>query len=631
MSAAKDLLDDQQKFITDLQDDSRLIQQDAQNAIRRVTPSFVGSVNYSPPTPFAGGSAPQPPNFQVVGLDLPQPVSPMGALDPIPTPNGDPAPTFTDTPPVLNFGTAPNQLPEFQGTAPTISTNFLFPNAPPQLGSSIAPPLITDRAAPNAPIIASADFAEVAPLNDARAPSNLGGTFRTAYSDMSNTMLTEVNGRLDAYLTKINPRYTAQMERIEDQLTKYLDGGTGLKPTVEDAIYARAQSKNDLEAKRVQDAAFADNAARGFTLPSGVMVSAMARARQEAANNNAKAANEIAIAQAEMEQKNLQFAVSTSLELRKTAIASVLSYMQNVTSLNGMALDYAKNILSAVVQVYDTEVKSFSLKLEAYKAAANVYEVKVRASAQVIESYKGQIQALEALTNIDRAKIDIFKSQIDALRVYGDLSKTQVDIVVSKASLEKLKIELFQAQVQTYATQVQAKTAEWNGYQARLAGEESRVKVFSAQVDAYNGEIAAYKAKTDGISEQIKGQAAKNNATIQEYTAKVGAYEADVKAVAAVANADIDNQRQLLTTYQGQVSYAVAQQNMALEAYKANVDAAKTNATTNATIQLENAKVGVAAMGAVSSVYGEILKVYSGPATAAAAGMVALASINEDI
>lgn len=631
MSAAQDLLNDQQSFVTTLQSNSVTMQYNAINAIQAAKPSPVTPTTYTPPPPFDGGTPPEAPTFDPIELDLPEPPGDIGELVGISNPNGDNAPTFTETPPELEFGNTPNQLPEFSGTAPGIVTSFSFPEAPPQLSTIISAPEFLERTAPDAPTITSPEFSDVAPLNDAVAPKGLGEKLRSDYLGMSNTMLTEVNGRMDAYLHEINPQYHAQMGRIEAQLSKYKDGGTALDASVEDAIYARAQAKNDLEAKRVQDAAFADNAARGFTLPSGVMVSALARARQEAANNNAKAANEIAIAQAEMEQKNLQFAVSTSLELRKTAIASVLSYMQNVNSLNGMALDYAKGILSAVVQAYDIEVKSFSLKLEAYKASANVYEIKVRASAQVIEIYKGQIQALEALTNIDRAKIDIFKARIDSLRVYGDLYKTQVEIVVSKASLEKLKIELFQAQVQTYSTQVQAKTAEWQGYQARLAGEESKVKVFAAQVDVYNGRIAAYKAKTDGISEQIKSQAAKNNATLQAYVAKMNAYESEVKAKSAVANANIESQRQKLTSYQGQINFAVAKENMALEAYKANVEANATNAKTSATVQLENAKVGVTAMSAIAETYGEILKVYSGPASAAAAGMVALASINEDV
>jgi len=631
MGAAKELLDDQQKFITDLQSSSGTMQGNAMNNILSSRPANVTYTPYVPPQPFRGPQPPKPPTFTDIGLDLPQDPDKMGKLVEVSEANQDTAPTFTDAPPTLEFGNTPNALAEFQGRAPGLTSNFEFPQPPGGLGNVIPLPVLSTPVMPDAPTIAAVNFDELSPINDAAAPTDLNGTFASAFTTRSQETLTGVNAQLDAYLKHHYPEHHSQVARIEAQLTKYLAGGTGLKAEVEDAIYARGRAKNDAEAQRVQNSALADMAARGFTLPSGVGNATMARARQDAANNNAKMVNEIAIAQAEMEQKNLQFAVTTSAALRATAIQSMLGYMQSVVSIHSMALDYAKGILGAVVQVYDLQIKSFSLKLDAYKAAANVYDIKVRASGQLIEIYKGQLQAVETLVGVDRTKVDIYKAQIDSMKSLSDLYKTQVEVVVSKASLEKLKIDLFQAQVQTYAVQVQAKNSEWQGYQARLSGEEAKAKIFTAQVEAFNGKVGAYKSKTDGISEKIKSEAARNNATIQEYAARVSAYEAQVRAKTAVASGNIENQRQRLTGYKGEIDYAIADASMALEAYKANVQAAATNATTSAQVQLENAKVGVASMGALSTVFGEILKVYSGPATAAAAGMVALASINEDV
>jgi hypothetical protein len=661
MSAAQILLDDQQQFITDLQGEAGTALFNASIAVAQAKPAHVAYAPMAVPSAYPLTSPPAAPTFSPIELNLPPEPEPMGELLVVSDPNQDDAPVFEETPPTLDFGNQPNQLPEAHLPAPGINTEFAFPEPPTRLEGALTSrkqaakdaeaagvelpvedeptdeelgvftaPTITDRAAPDAPDLQTVSFDEATPLNDAVAPTDLGGKYRTEYAEASHVMRTNANQLMDDYLIKINPQYHAQMGRIEAQLETYLAGGTGLNTEVEDAIYDRARAKNDLEAKRVQDAAFADTAARGFTLPGGALTSALARARQDAANNNAKAANEIAIAQAEMEQKNLQFAVTTSASLRTAAVNAMLSYMQGLTALNGQALDYAKSIVASIVQVYDTQVKSFTLKLEAYKAAAQVYDVKVRATSQVIENYKAQIQALEMLTNVDRTKVDVYNAQINSLKVYADLYKMQIETVISKASLEKLKIDLFQSQIQAYAAQVQAKTAEWNGYQARLAGEETRVKVFSAQVDAYNGEVAAYKAKTDGISEKIKSEAARNNAVLQQYTAGVAAYEAGVRAAAVVAGANIDGQRQELTGYQGQISLAVAQANLAVEAYRANVEASALNTKTNMDMQVANVQSGLGQMDALTKIHSEILKVYSGPAAAAAAGMNSLAAINFD-
>jgi len=654
MSAASTLLDDMQEFITTLQDSAGTAMVNASIAVAQAKPALVTYTPITPPHPYDLTDPPEAPTFDPIDLDLPPDPDPMGELLGVSEPNTDDAPTFDVDAPVLDFGTQPSQIAEFRETAPNVTTEFEFPALPDSISGTIALPKMfeyrtvpktaaelekeelegiaptTDVLIPEAPVNTSITFDAIAPVNDLVAPTGLDGSTKSNFDNMRATLNAVAESQMDGFLAKINPSYSAQMAAIETQLSRYLVGGTGLSTEVEDAIYARAQAKNDVEAKRVQDAAFADNAARGFTLPSGVMVSAMARARQDAANNNAKAANEIAIAQAEMEQKNLQFAVTTSSELRKSAVASMLSFFQSSVSLSGMALDYAKSILGAVVQTYDTQVKSFTLKLEAYKTAASIYETKLRAATQAVEMYKAQIQVMETMTNIDQSKVDMYKAQIGAKQALGDLYKTQVETVVSQASLEKLKIDLFQSQVQTYAAQVQAKSAEWQGYQARLSGEESKVKAYAAQVDAYNGEVGAFKAKTEGITEQIKAQTARNNAVIQEYTARVNAYETDVKAKAAVASANIDGQRQVLTGYQAQVSFAVAQANLAVEAYKANVDATALNAKTNMDMQVANVNSGLGQMKALTDIHGEILKVYSGPASAAAAGMNSLASINFD-
>jgi predicted nucleic acid-binding Zn-ribbon protein len=630
MSAAQDLLNDQQEFIRALQDSSNSAQLNAKTAVSAAKPPDVKYAPLALPPAYVAAAPPQPPTFSVVELDLPAEPAPLGELVGISEANTEVAPVFSLEAPTLEFGSTPSAIAEFQGTSPAIMTNFDFPDAPSQMDAVYSPPTLIDRAAPDAPDITTVRFDEAAPVNDTRAPGDVEGTYRAAYADMSNTMLTAINGQMDAYLTRINPKYHSQMAKIEAQLETYLAGGTGLKPEIEDAIYSRAREKNDVEAARVRSAAYAEAASRGFTLPTGALMSAIGRARQEAANNNLKASSDIAVMQAETEQKNLQFAVTTSQALRATAIQAMLSYMQGATTLNGMALEYAKGILDAVVQVYDIQVKSFTLKLEAYKAAAQVYEVKVRASAQVIEIYKAQIQALEAMTNVDRAKIDIYRAQIDSLKAYGDLYKTQIDTVVSRASLEKLKLDLFESQVKVYSGQVQAKAAEWQGYQARLAGEETKVKAFSAQVDAFNGQIAAYKARTEGISEKIKAEAIKNNATLQAYTAGVSAYESLVKAKAATASANIDGQRQELTGYQAAIGFAESQARLKVEAYKANLETGIMNAKTDMDAQVANANSGVGQMNALAAIHGEILKTYYGPASAAAAGMNSLASINFD-
>lgn len=482
--------------------------------------------------------------------------------------------------PTLTLPSKPAGMAEFFSTVPVVDLSAQFPNAP----ELIMPesPALTEHATPLAPTTALPAFGAVAPANDVRAPDDLQGDFSAAYREAAPQFITMVGGYVDAELTKLNPQYHTQMGKIETQLSKYLDGGTGLKAEVEEAIYNRARARNDLEAKKVQDAAMADAAARGFTLPNGSMFSAMNRARQDAANNNAKTASEIAIAQAEMEQKNLQFAVTTSAGLRTAMINATLSYMQNLGQINGQALDYAKSVLSSIVETYNTAVKAYTVQLEGYKTEATVFETLMRGALAGVEIYKAEISALQALTQVDQSRIEVYKARIDVLTAASNMYKTQVDAVVSKASLERLKIDVFQAQVQAYGAQVSAKNAEWQGYSAAIGGEEAKARVYGSQVQAYVAQVQGYKSGIEAQAEAVKAQALNSEATSRQYTAEVNAYEAEVKAKGEVARTELENQRQTVVAFQAEAQAVTAQAQVELEYYKQT-----------GLVSIENAKLGL--------------------------------------
>ena len=537
---------------------------------------------------------PAPPAPPVPGVIAPPTLSDI-TLEPTTAPGDAPefqdisdlepgvAPEFTTEAPNFTTPNKPAQLAGFYGTAPTLNLSAQLPEAPDIIVPE-APTFVT-RAEPTAPTTVLPSFDGRMPDDTTLVPTGLEASFNTAYREAAPSMTAAINGYVDAQLVKMNPQYHTQMAAIEGQLAKYLAGGTGLKAEVEDAIYARAQAKNDLEAKRVQDAVMADTAARGFTLPSGAMFSAMTRARQDAANNNAKAANEIAIAQAEMEQKNLQFAVSTSTGLRTTMLNAMLSYMQNLSTINGQALDYAKAVLSSIVEMYNVSVRAYTAKLDAYRTEVNVYEVRMRAALAGIEIYKAQISALQALTQVDQSKVDVYKARIDVLTSMTNMYRSRVEAVVSVASLEKLKLDVFQAQVQAYGAQVQAKNSEWQGYSAELSGETAKVQAYGAQAQAYSARVQGYRAEVEAKGEVIKAQAATNTARAQQFSSVLDAYKAEVSAKGEVARTKIENQRQEILAYQAESQAQVANAQMTLEQYKATQQ-----------IGMENAKVSIQAM-----------------------------------
>lgn len=541
---------------------------------------FPPSVLPVPPPPTLDLILPTLPD---VPLDLPpEPPNNLVFQDIPPLDQGD-APTFSAVPLSLNVPNKPSDLASFTASLPDVNFSSAFPNAP----SLILPdaPTLVVRAEPIAPTTVLPSFGSQMPTDAPVAPIGLEASFAGAYHSAAPEFIGMVNGYVDAQMLKINPQYNSQMSAIEAQLTKYLQGGTGLNAAAENAIYERARGKNTAESRRTRDAAFTDAAARGFTLPTGALFSAMQQARQGAADNNAAAGREIVVMQAEMEQKNLQFAVTTSTGLRTAMVNATLSYMNNLGQLNGQALDYAKNILGAIVELYNLAVKQFSVRLEAYKTDASVFEIRMRAALAGIEIYKAQISALQALTQVDLSRVDVYKARIESLTAMTAMYRTQVEAVVSKASLEKLKIDLFGAQVQAYSAQVSAKNSEYQGYTAAIGGEVAKVQVFSAQAQAYNSQVNGYQAKIQAKAEVIKAAATTNDARARQYAATLSGYQAVVQARGEVARTRLENSRQQVVAFQAKTQAAIGKAQANSEYYKAT-----------AMVGIENAKLSISGL-----------------------------------
>ena len=541
------------------------------------------------------------PTFSFAAIEIPEYTAP-GKIEPftgLPTVTFDPgvapspaalqaiSPVDPGTAPILNAQkqpfaapTKPGQVAQFTQTPPNIDTNIQFPSPPAGLSEVISAPIITSRSAPAKPTYSAPQFNAFRPDDLTAAPTNLPTQFSTAYSEAGPSTVAMVNGYVDAMLAKYNPRYAEQIAAIENQLATYMAGGTGLKPAVENAIYERSRSKADAEARRVRESALKDMAERGFTLPTGALTSAIQQARQAGADTNAAASREIVVMQAEMEQKNLQFAVTTSTALRSTLLNASLSYMQNLVSINGQAIDYAKSVVGMVVETYNIAQKIFAAKLDAYRADAAVFETQLKSALAGVELYKAEIDGFNALLGSDRQQVEVYKARIDTLQTLSNVYKSNIEATVAEASLEKLKLELFQTQVQSYAATVNAKNAEWQAYQAEIAGETAKINVYRAEVDAYQAQVQGFKALIDSKVAAVQAQTAQNTAITQQNIAAQDVFKVTVQQKGEVARTQIATGQLLVQAYEANAQASASNARSYAEYYKAvsstNIEVSRT-------------------------------------------------------
>ena len=621
------LISQAQGYASSISSDAHSAMQDAANSIQAIGYSIPNFNPVSLPSAPPLEASLEFPTLDTVTLDLP--VEPTGSLvfQDISAFEPGVAPTLAASLPTLSTPTEPSALAQFTGVAPSVETSIAFPSPPAELlNPLIQAPALTERAEPNKPQTMLPVFGATAPLDNTAAPTDLEDRFDTAYRNATPGTVAMLDGYVDAMLTKFNPRFNDQMTAIEKQIDAYMAGGTGLKTEVEEAIYSRARERNDAEARRLSDAAYNETAARGFTIPTGAVNAQIQRIRQDAATANNKTSNEIIVMQAEMEQKNLQFAVTTSAGLRTTMLNAALSYHQNLIGINGQALDYAKTLLSSIIEVYNTAVKAYGLKLDAYRAEAAVFETKLKSAMAGMELYRMEIAALEALSNVDRAKVDVYRARIESLTALSNVYRAQIDAVTGRVSLEKLKLDVFQTQVQSYSALVQAKNAEWQGYSAAMEGQTAKVKIYSSQVDAYNSQVNGYKATIEARSEVVRAQAATNRARADQYTATLNGYQTIVQARGDKARTQLENQRQTVIAFQARTQATVANAQVRNEYYKSvsMVGIANAELQMKAMLgEIDSRRNFSQTIAQLSSANGQV---YAGLAQAAMAGMNTLAS-----
>jgi chromosome segregation ATPase len=555
----------------------------------------------NPPDSPDVGLIPDIPTFSPVGLTLPsQPAQPEALRE---------APSF-------DFG-----------TAPVVNVNLGFPEAPDLLIPVM--PTFTEREVPNAPEVILPDFEGVMPSgpSDLDDPSNM----LDGAEDKFNAYSDKLRSLADDWVRAQSPAHFDQLAKMEAKLDAYLNGGTGIQEEVETAIINRAREQQSRNAEATKQAAYDEAASRGFTLPTGALMSAVARARQEAANNVHKAITDLAVAQMEMEQKNLQFAISTSASLRTLMVNAAISWAGQLNSLRDKSFDFAKTQVSTAIEIHNAAIRTYSARVDAYRTAASVYDTQIKVALSKIDVFRAQIEALKTQTDADQSKVSLYNAQIASLSAISALYQSRVDAAKGRASLEKIKLEIYQAETQAFSSQVQAKNAEWSAYTAQLAGDEAKLRKYTAELQSYNYELDAYQKQIAAKIAEADAVAKENQTTTDRYQAMVQAYTATVDAESKRAMAENENNRQILTAFNAELSAFKSRTEVALAQYTAQADANVKNATGSLSAQVEAARGKLEYGKTLSSISVEVGKTYSSLANTAMSGINTLGAgiINE--
>lgn len=509
------------------------------------------------------GGVPDLPRFDPP--DLPAPENPLAAL-----------PTYQ--PEKLEFGAEPEDI-NIDGLLEGLDVSDLegIPDAPVAIPVTIPespamaavsaperPSVDTNIAIPDAPAI---DVPSMDALEQIRIPEFSFPELPTFDAAPPSTAALTVP---NAFINWQPTQYESEMlDDLSAQVKAMMAGGTGLPPAVEDALFSRARERDSAETTRAVQEATDTWAARGFSMPPGMLAKQVDVIREQGRLRAAEMNRDIMTQAAQWEIENLRFAVQQGMALEQLT--------QNLfENLAKRLFEAARFQAEAEISVFNAQVGLFNAQNAAFQTLAGVYRTKLDGALAKLTAYKTAVEGQVALGQINQQRVEVFKARLAAVQSSVELYKATMQGASVRAETIKNQFDAYRADVQAFAERIGAEKVKFDAYEARIKGESAKVGMMEAQARAYASTVQAVanKAEVKVKAAQIKLEAAR---------AKVSAFLGNVDAYKARTSAELANVQAATSRFQGQV-----------EAWRADAGARAANAELKSRFADMTSRTGIA-------------------------------------
>jgi hypothetical protein len=459
---------------------------------------------------FNAGGLPAPPKIDPsikVDLNLPH-ISPTSfgtitsELPSVPT--LDPVPAIPD----LN-------IPDFQSSISSLN----IPNAPAWTTTLQLPtePTIEDVVVPNMPAVT---IPAAPTLTEITVPSFSGLTLPT----FSATAPEFEGTALPGILQWSEPTYhTVILDDVVKQLRKLWDGGSGIPPAVEQAMWARATDREDLTTKRELDSVSEEFSMRGFTMPPGMQAARIDQLRQDLAVKKLGLNRELTIQIAQWQVENVRFACTQAIAAENVYVNLFLNQAQRL-------FDAARVQVESQINIYNAQVALFNARMNGYEISARVFNTLVQAELSKIEAFKAEVEAEVARGQINTQKVQAYAAMIDALKAQTEVYRTQMQGAEIKSNVLRDRIEVFKAKIQAYAEQINAQKVVFDAYESQVKGEAAKAGIIDAEARAYAALIQGKSTLADIDMKKAEVTIQKNKVLIEGYQAALEAEKARIQS-----------------------------------------------------------------------------------------------------
>lgn len=314
----------------------------------------------------------------------------------------------------------------------------------------------------------------------------------------------------NVFINWAEPQYESELlDELTAQVRSMMAGGTGLPPAVEDALFSRARERDSAETSRAVQEAVDTWAARGFTMPPGMLAKQAGVVREQGRLKAAELNRDIMAQAAQWQIENIRFAVQQGMALEQLTSNIFDNAVKRL-------FEVARFQAEAQINVFNAQISLFNAQNSAYQTLAQVFATRLEAFKTALQSKQVAVDVVKAKIEAVQASVEIYKAMMQGASVRADVIKNQFDA--------------YRADVQAYAERVGAEKVKFEAYAEQVKGETAKAGLFESQARAYAATVGAIASKADI---KAKGASLKLDAArvkISQYSAGLDAFKAQLQA-----------------------------------------------------------------------------------------------------
>ncbi len=201
-------------------------------------------------------------------------------------------------------------------------------------------------------------------------------------ADKTNDTIASLNDQVDAALAKYFPAINGEFQTVpEDYLVNVISGAKpfGTDKSVFDLVWQQSRDRAYVSARSEQRQLEASFSGRGFSLPPGALIDAIAQSESRATAAVLDTVREQAIKQADIKLQIMNQAVQIAAQLKMGVLSAVADYFRTFYSVYNLNNDTARiraqayqAFYGALGNYYNVETAWESLRLQAAVEKADV-------------------------------------------------------------------------------------------------------------------------------------------------------------------------------------------------------------------------------------------------------------------